>query len=88
MPRSIDKRTSRLQQEEVVLQDLFRLAKLLLCLLEIEIDVQGLDEVGNGIAVLVALLSHYPDEILQLLLVCALVATSVPRGDDGSSKVS
>lgn len=88
MPCSVDKGSSGLQQEEVVLQNLFRLAELLLCFLEVEINVQGLDEVGDGVAVLVALLAHYPDEILELLLVRALVTAGVPGGDDGGSEVA
>ena len=63
-------------------------------LLEVKVDEERFDKVGDGIAILVLLLSHHPHQILDLLLVVAvrvalvLGAGSVAVGDDGSSQVS
>jgi hypothetical protein len=76
------------KQEEVVLENLLRLAELLLRLLKIKVDVQGLDEVGDGVAVLVALLPDYPDEVLELLLVLVRVAALAAVGDNGGGEVA
>jgi len=88
MSRRVDKQVCGAQQEEVVLQNFLRLAELLLRLLKVKVDVQSLDEVGDRVIVLVAFLSHDPDEILELLLVLVRVPATVTAGDDGSSEVA
>ena len=88
MSRGIDELVSCTQQEEVVLENLFCLAELLLCLLKVKVDVQGLDEVGDRVAVLVALLTYDPDQVLELLLVLVRVPATVAGSDDGGGEVA
>lgn len=88
MPRCLYECIRRRGQEEVVLQDLLGNAKLLLCLLKVEIKVESTDEIGKWIRVLVSLLPHDPDEVLQLLLVSIAVSAPVPVRDDGGGEVS
>ena len=45
-------------QEKVVQQDVFALSKFLLCCIKIEIDVQVLDKLRDGISVGVRFLSN------------------------------
>ena len=88
MSRCVHKLVCRAEQEEVVLENLLGLAQLLLGLLKVKVDVQGLDEVGDGVAVLVALLAHDADEVLELLLVLIGVARLAAVGDDGGGEVA
>jgi hypothetical protein len=88
MSRRIYKRVGRAEEEEVVLQDLLRLAQLLLCLLKVKVDVQRLDEVGDGVIVLVAFLANDADQVLELLLVLVRVAALIPVCDDGGDEVA
>jgi hypothetical protein len=90
MSRRIHKRIRRTEQEEIVLENLLRLAELLLCLLKVKVDVQSLDKVGDGVVILVALLPYNTDEVLDLLLVLVGIAAGggpVAASDDGSGEV-
>jgi hypothetical protein len=88
MPGGIDKCVSRAEQEEIILENLLGLAQLLLGLLEVEVDVQGLDEVGDGVGVLVPFLAHDADQVLKLTLVLVAVAGAAAAGDNGSGQVA
>lgn len=88
MPSGINELVRRSQQEEIILKDLLGFTELLLCLLKVKVDVQRLDEIGDGIAVLVALLPDDPDQILELLLVLVRVAALIPVCDDSGSEVA
>lgn len=88
MPRGIDKCIRSAKQEEVFLENLLGFTQLLLGLLEIKVDVQRLDEVGDRVGVLVALLAHDADEVLELALVLVRVAGAVAAGDDGGAQVA
>jgi hypothetical protein len=88
MPRGIDESIRGAKQEKVVLENLLGLAKLLLGLLKVKVNVQGLDEVGDGVGVLVALLAHDADQVLELALVLVRVAGAVAAGDDGGGQVA
>ena len=84
----VDKGVGGAEQEEVVLENLLGLAELLLGLLEVKVDVEGLDEVGDGVGVLVTLLADNADQILELALVLVRVAGAAAAGDDGSGEVA
>ena len=88
MPCSINECVRRTEQEEVVLQDLLSLAELLLSLLKVKVDVQRLDEVGNGVGVLVALLPDNANQVLELPLVLVRVAATVAACDDSGGQVA
>jgi hypothetical protein len=88
MPGGIDECVSRAEQEEIVLEDLLGLAQLLLRLLEVKVDVQGLDEVGDGVGVLVPFLAHDADQVLKLALVLVAVAGAAAAGDNGGGQVA
>lgn len=88
MSCSINELICSTQQEKVVLENLLRLPKLLLRLLEIKVNVQRLDKVGHWVAVLVSFLPDYPDQVLQLLLVLVRVPALIPVCDDGSGEVA
>ena len=78
-------------EEEVVAQNLVGLAELLLGLLEVEVDVESLDELADGVAVLVGFLSDDADQVLELLLVrvlAVLASRAVTVGDDGSGEIA
>lgn len=78
-------------EEKVALQNLVGLGKFLLGFLEIKVDIEGLDEVGDGVVVLVALLSHDADEVLELLLVGTLAVLAdgtVSVGDDSGGEIA
>lgn len=86
---SIDESVGGRDKEEIAAQNILGLAELLLCLLEIEIDVKGLDEIGDGVGVLVVLLAHNADQILQLLLVdTGVLLGAAAVGDNGGGEVS
>jgi hypothetical protein len=88
MPRGIYKLIRVPEQKEVVLENLLALAELLLRLFKVKVNVEGLDEVGDGVAVLVALLAHNANQVFKLLLVRVGVAAAVAGGDDGGGEVA
>ena len=69
-------------QEEVIDEDGLAVAELLLGAVEVEVDVEVLDEAGDGVLVGVALLLDHLDQILHHVPPGALVA------DDGRGQVS
>lgn len=78
-------------KEEVVAQNLVGLAELLLGLFEVEVDVESLDELADGVAVLVGFLSDDADQVLELLLIrvlAVLASRAVTVGDDGSGEIA
>lgn len=81
-------------KEEVGLEDLVGLDQAALSLLKVKVDVQSLDEGGDGVVVLVAFLAHNAHEILKLLLVvavleaAAVLAGSAAVRDDGGCQVA
>lgn len=89
MSGSLNESIGGSSQEEVVSQHFLGLAKLLLGLLEVEIDVESGNELRYWVGIFIRLLLDDSDEILELLLVlCAVASSSVAVGDDGSGKVS
>ena len=85
---SLNKGVRCRNKEEVGTEHLLSLDQLLLGLLEVEIDVKSLNEVGNWVAVLVVLLLDDTDDVLELLLVLSGVACTGAVGDDCSGQVS
>ena len=85
---SLDEGVRCRNKEEVGTEHLLSLDQLLLGLLEVEIDVKSLNEVGNWVAVLVVLLLDDTDDVLELLLVLPSVACAGAVGDDCSGQVS
>lgn len=76
-------------EEEVAPQHILGLTQLLLGLLKVEVNVQRLNEVGDGVGVFVALLANDADQVLQLLLVdVAVLVGTVAVGDDGGGEVA
>jgi len=81
-------------EEEVGLEDLVGLRQATLSLLKVEIDVKGLDESGDRVVVLVVFLAHNAHEILELLLVVAVLETTAVLSrtaavcDNGSGQVA
>ena len=69
MPSGVNKVVRKCDQEEVIAKYGTGLTQLLLSLLEVKVDVQGANEVGNGIRVFVSLLANNADEIFELLLI-------------------
>lgn len=56
--------------------------------LKVEVDVERLDEVGDGIGVLVVLLLDNANNVLELLLVLTSVTGAGAVGDDSGGQVS
>ena len=91
MPCRVLERIGKRGEEEIGLQNFVCLCQSLLGLLKVKVDVESLDELGNGVAVLVRLLSHDAHEVLELLLVSAVAALcdgTVPVGDDGGGEIA
>lgn len=88
MPGGVDECVGGGEQEKVVLENLLGLAELLLGLLKVKVDVQSLDEVGDGVGVLVALLADDADQVLELALVLVRVAGAAAAGNDGGGQVA
>lgn len=89
MSSGIDEVIGSSDKEEITAEDLLSLSQFPLRLLEVEVNVQSLDETGEGVRVLVALLANDTDQVLELLLVdhgVLVGARSV--GDDGGGQVS
>lgn len=51
-------------------------------------DVKSADKLGDGINVLVRLLAHVADNVLELLLLDGAVSRPSATGDDGGNKVT
>ena len=88
MSGSLDKAICGRNEEEIGTEHLLGFGEFLLRLLEIEIDVERLDEVGYRVLVFVVLLLDNTDDILELLLVLSGVSCAVSVGDDSCCEVS
>lgn len=84
----VDEEVGGGEEEEVGAQDLLGETELTLGLLEVEVDVEGANEVGDGVAVLVGLLLHDADDVLQLLLVLAGTPRTAATGDNAGGQVA
>ena len=85
---SLDKCIGSRNEEKVAPQHTLSLAQLLLGLFEIEIDVECLDEVGDGVGVFVVLLTHNADKVLELSVVeTGVPVRAVAVGDDGGGQI-
>ena len=80
--RSVDKGIGGGEEEEVGAEDILGEAELALSLLEVEVDVEGADELSDGVVVLVGLLLDDADYVLELFLVLAGAASAAAAGDD------
>lgn len=75
-------------EEEVAAADILGGAEGLAGGVEVVGDVEGVNELGDGVVILVGLLADVADDILQLLLVERAVAGAVAAGDDGGDEVA
>lgn len=88
MPGRLDEGVCSSDEEKVSSKHLFGLDEFLLRFLEVEVDVQRLDEVRDGVVVLVAFLPDDAGQVFQLLLVHARVPAAVAVRDDGGGEVA
>lgn len=88
MTRRLNERVRGRDEEEVRAQHLFGFGEFALRFLEVEVDVERLDEVGDGVVVLVAFLLDDPHDVLELLLVLARVARAAAVGNDSGGEVA
>lgn len=88
VPRVVDEAVHAAGQEEVGPQHLLGAAQLALGVLKVKVDEQGAHELGQGVGVLVGLLAHDADNVLELLLLHARVAGAAAAGDDGGDQVA
>lgn len=87
MTGSLNERIGSRNEEEVAPEHVLSFTQLLLSLLEVEVDVERLDEIGDRVGVFVVFLTHNTDEILQLLLVKAVVPVcAIAVGDDAAAR--
>lgn len=84
----VDERVANRHEEEVGPQHLLGARKLPLRLLKVKVDVESANKIRHGVGVLVSLLLHYADNILQLLLVGSSVACAAATGDDNDGQVT
>lgn len=84
----VDESVGASSKEEVGSQHLLGTGQLSLGLLEVEVDEQGAHELGQGVVVLVGLLAHDADNVLELFLLHTRVASAAAAGDNGSGEVS
>jgi len=88
MSCSLNERVGCSNKEEITSQHLFSFAEFLLRFFKIEVDVEGLDEVGNGVGVFIIFLLDDADDVLQLLLVLASVPSATTVRNDGCREIS
>lgn len=88
MSGRVDELISMVKKEEVAAEDLLSKDELLLGLLEIEVDAQGVYKAGNGVLVLVGLLLDDADNVLHLLLLDPHVLSLGAVGDNSHGKVA
>ena len=84
----VDKVVGVGEQEEVAPENLLGENKLVLSLLEVKVDAEGVDEAGDGVLVLVGLLLDDANNILHLLLLDTSVLRAAAVGDDGDGEVT
>lgn len=87
MSGGIDKGVGRRSQEEVAAADLVRHSEGVTRSVKVVGDVEGVDELGDGVGVLVGLLADVSDDVLDLLLLDGAVAGTVAAGDNGGDQV-
>ena len=88
MSGGLDEAIGCSNEEEIRSKNLLGLGEFLLRLLEVKIEVKGLDEVGHRVVVLVVFLLDNSDDVLELLLVLSGVACTAAVGDNCCSEVS
>lgn len=88
MPGIVDESVGACGKEEVRPQHLLGTRQLSLSLLEVEVDEQGTHKLGKGVVVLVGLLAHDADNVLELFLLHARVASAAAAGDNSGGQVS
>lgn len=84
----LDKGVGGRGEEEVAAADLLGGAESFTGSVEVVCDVEGVDELSDGVGVLVGLLADVADDILELLLLSRAVARAGAAGDDGSNQVA
>lgn len=87
VPGGVDEGVGRGAEEEVAAADLLGGAEGLAGRLEVVGDVEGADEGGDGVRVLVRLLADVAHHVLELLLLEGRVAGAAAAGDDGRDQV-
>lgn len=85
---SLDKGIGGRGEEEVAAADLLGGAESFTSSVEVVSNVEGVDELSDGVGILVSLLADVADDILELLLLSRAVARSGAAGDDGSNQVT
>lgn len=75
-------------EEEVGAADVLGHAESLAGGVEVVGNVEGVDELGDGVGVLVGLLADVADDVLELLLLGGRVAGTGAAGDDGGNQVA
>lgn len=84
---SVDKGISGRSQEEVAAAYLLGHAESLTSSVKVVGNVEGVDELGDGVSVLVGLLSNISNNIFELLLLDGAVACTCAAGDNGGNQV-
>lgn len=77
----------RRSQEEIAAAHLLRQKESLTSGVEVVGDVEGVDELGNRVGILVGLLANISNDILELLLLDGAVAGACATGDNGGDQV-
>lgn len=85
---SLDKGVGGRGEEEVAAADLLSGAESLTSSVEVVSNVEGVDELGDGVGVLVSFLADVTDDVLELLLLSRAVARTGAAGDYGSNQVA
>jgi hypothetical protein len=88
MPSRVNERLGGGDQEEVVLEHFLGLTEFSLRLLEVEVNAQGGNELGDRVAVLVQLLLDDTHQILKLLLVLSGVTVAVAIRNHSGGQVT
>lgn len=88
MTSSLNKGISGGGEEEIGAADVLGETKGLTGGIEIVGNVECVDELGDGIVVLIGLLADVADDVLELLLLSGRVAGASTTGDDGSDEVA
>lgn len=75
-------------EEEVRLEDIRSERELALGLLKVKVDVEGTNEICDGVCVLICLLLDDAYNVLHLLLMLARIPCSAATGNDRSGQIS
>lgn len=87
MAGGVDKGVGRRGEEEVAAADILSLAEGLAGGVEVVGNVEGVDELGDWVGVLIGFLAHVADNVLELLLLGRAVSRAGTAGDDGGDQV-